>query len=114
MKRDRGRFLVPPDPAQLNPSHGTPRASPRGVFDAVGGLPRASAPTTTDETQALRGQLRRLSGSLRASGAYDTVEFSFVYDYNANVSCFDGAQLFREKFAARQGDVAFVLPDTAQ
>ena len=40
-----------------------------------------------------------ISGSVRASGAYDTVEFSFVYDYNANVSCFDGAQLFREKFA---------------
>lgn len=39
-----------------------------------------------------------LSGSVRASGAYDTVEFSFVYDYNANVSYFDGAQLFREKF----------------
>ena len=40
-----------------------------------------------------------ISGSVRASGAYDTVEFSFVYDYNANESCFDGAQLFREKFA---------------
>ena len=40
-----------------------------------------------------------ISGSVRASGAYDTVEFSFVYDYNANVSYFDGAQLFREKFA---------------
>ncbi|MBR3475194.1 MAG: DNRLRE domain-containing protein, partial [Oscillospiraceae bacterium] len=40
-----------------------------------------------------------LSGSLRASGAYDTVEFSFIYEYNANVSYFDGAQLFREKFA---------------
>ena len=40
-----------------------------------------------------------ISGSVRASGAYDTVEFSFVYDYNANESYFDGAQLFREKFA---------------
>ena len=40
-----------------------------------------------------------ISGSLRAAEAYDTVEFSFVYDYNANVSYFDGAQLFREKFA---------------
>ena len=40
-----------------------------------------------------------LSGSIRATGAYDTVEFSFIYDYNANSSSFDGAQLFREKFA---------------
>ena len=40
-----------------------------------------------------------ISGSIHAAEAYDTVEFSFVYDYNANVSSFDGAQLFREKFA---------------
>lgn len=40
-----------------------------------------------------------ISGSLRAAEAYDAVEFSFVYDYNANESFFDGAQLFREKFA---------------
>ena len=40
-----------------------------------------------------------ISGSVRASAAYDTVEYSFVYDYNANSSSFDGAQLFREKFA---------------
>lgn len=40
-----------------------------------------------------------LSGSVRATGAYDTVEFSFIYDYNTNSSSFDGAQLFREKFA---------------
>ena len=40
-----------------------------------------------------------ISGSLRASEPYDTVEFSFVYEYNANESYFDGAQLFREKFA---------------
>ena len=40
-----------------------------------------------------------ISGSIHAAEAYDTVEYSFVYDYNANVSSFDGAQLFREKFA---------------
>lgn len=40
-----------------------------------------------------------ISDSIHAAEAYDTVEFSFVYDYNANVSSFDGAQLFREKFA---------------
>ena len=40
-----------------------------------------------------------ISKSIRAAEAYDTVEFSFVYDYNANESYFDGAQLFREKFA---------------
>ena len=32
VKWDRGRFPVPPDPAQLNPKHGTPRACPRGVL----------------------------------------------------------------------------------
>ncbi|MBQ6273895.1 MAG: DNRLRE domain-containing protein [Oscillospiraceae bacterium] len=40
-----------------------------------------------------------ISGSIHAAEAYDTVEYSFVYDYNANSSSFDGAQLFREKFA---------------
>ncbi len=51
------------------------------------------------EANTLCPEWQFLSGSLRASGAYDTVEFSFLYDYNANESYFDGAQLFREKFA---------------
>ena len=51
------------------------------------------------EANTLCPEWQFLSGSVRASGAYDTVEFSFLYDYNANESYFDGAQLFREKFA---------------
>ena len=74
------------------------------------------------EANTLCPEWQFLSGSVRASGAYDTVEFSFLYDYNANESYFDGAQLFREKFAyvydyddegriTRQGVVAFVSTD---
>ena len=40
-----------------------------------------------------------ISGSVQATGAYDTVEYSLVYNYNANTAYFDGAQLFKERFA---------------
>ena len=40
-----------------------------------------------------------ISGSVDANAAYDTVEFSLVFDYNANIAYFDGAQLFKENFA---------------
>ena len=40
-----------------------------------------------------------LSGKISAPSAYTKVEFSFVYDYNANTSWFDGAMLFRERFS---------------
>ena len=35
----------------------------------------------------------------QADDAYTNVEFSLIYDYNANVAYFDGAQLFKEKFS---------------
>ena len=40
-----------------------------------------------------------LSGSVEADEAYTSVEYAFVYDYNANTTYCDGAQLFKEKFA---------------
>ena len=40
-----------------------------------------------------------ISGSVQADAAYTAVEFSLIYDYNVNEAYFDGAQLFKEKFA---------------
>ena len=44
------------------------------------------------------GRMCCLSGSIQAKSSYEAIEFSFVFDYNANEAYFDGGQLFPERF----------------